>query len=135
LNYAVVRGGKLVHRRTIMEVPGGTSGLSRSASRFHVTPDNRLFVVYPLVDTGKEGRPKREDWIVEILPDGSTGIPVRIPLQKPFTSFFTTTVRAGSPPSWTLEMLGQREGVPNTIGYARVNLTRRTTRPSQPARP
>jgi len=73
--------------------------------------------------------------IVEILPDGSTGIPVRIPLQKPFTGFFTTTVRAGSPPSWTLEMLGQRERVPNTIGYARVNLTRRMASPSQPVRP
>ena len=135
LNYAVVRGGKVVHRRTIMETQGGTSGLSGSVSRFHVTPDHRLFVVYPIVDTGRDGRRMMENRIVEILPDGSTGIPVRIPLEKPFIGFFTTTVRAGSSPSWTLEMLGQRERVPNTISYARVNLTRRITSLSQPTRP
>jgi hypothetical protein len=135
LNYAVVRGGKVVPRRTIMETQGGTSRLSGSVSRFHVTPDHRLFVVYPIVDTGGDGRRMMENRIVEILPDGSTGIPLRIPLKKPFIGFFTTTVRAGSSPSWTLEMLGQRERVPNTISYARVNLTRRITSLSQPARP
>jgi hypothetical protein len=124
LNHAVVRGGKVIHRRTIMESQGGTSGLSGSASRFHVTPDHRLFVVYRFFDAGKDGRRRMENRIVEILPDGATGTPVRIPLEKPFISFFTTTVRAGSPPSWTLEMLGQRERVPDTISYARVNLNR-----------
>jgi hypothetical protein len=77
----------------------------------------------------------RENRIVELLPDGSTGVPVRIPLEKPFVGFFTATVRAGSSPSWTLEMLGQCERAPNTISYARVNLTRRTTGRSQPDRP
>lgn len=127
LNYAVVRGGKVVHRRTIMETQGGGSGLSGSASRFHVTPDHRLFVVYRIVDTGKDGRRTMENRIVELLLDGTTGTPVLIPLKKQFNGFFTTTVRAGSSPSWTLEMLGQRERVPNTISYARVNLTRRIT--------
>ena len=56
LNYAVVRGGKVVQRRTIIERQGGTSGLSGSASRFHVTPDDRLFVVYQIVDTDRDGR-------------------------------------------------------------------------------
>ena len=132
MNYAVVRGGKVVQRRTIIERQGGTSGLSGSASRFHVTPDDRLFVVYPIVDTDRDGRRMMENRIVEVLVDGTIGIPVRIPLEKPFIGFFTTTVRAGSSPSWTLEMLGQRERVPNTISYARVNLTRRITSLSQP---
>src|SRR5262249_520587 len=135
LNYAVVRDGKVVHRRTIMETQGGTSGLSGSVSRFHVTPDHRLFVVYPIVDTGRGGRRMVENRIVEILPDGPTGIPVRIRLERPFIGFVTNTARAGSSPSWTLEMLGQRERVANTISYARVNLTRRITNLSEPARP
>jgi hypothetical protein len=135
LNYAVVRGGKVVHRRTILETQGGASGLSGSASRFHVTPDHRLFVVYRIVDTGKDGRRMMENRIVELLPDGATGTPVPIPLKKPFNGFFTTTVRAGSSPSWTLEMLGQRERGPNTINYARVNLTRPITSSPQPTRP
>jgi hypothetical protein len=135
LNYAVVRGGKVVHRRTIMETQGGSSGLSGSATRFHVTPDHRIFVVYRIFDTGKDGRRMMENRIVEILPDATTGTPVRIPLKQPFIGFFTTTVRAGSSPSWTLEMLGQRERVPNTISYARVNLIRRITSLLQPTRP
>ena len=69
------------------------------------------------------------------LPGGTTGTPVRIPFKESFIGFFTTTVRAGSSPSWTLEMLGQRERVPDTISYARVNLTRGTTSLRQPTRP
>ena len=38
------------------------------------------------------------------------------------TSGFTATVRAGSPRSETLELLGQREGAPQTVSYARVKL-------------
>src|SRR5262249_39821970 len=132
LNYALVRAGKVVHRRTIIETRRGMASLYGSVSRFHVTPDHRLFVVYPTVKIAKNGRRTVEDHIVELMPDGSSGIPVRIPLEKPFNGFFTNTVRAGSPLSWTLEMLGQREGAPNTISYARVNMARRTTSRSKP---
>jgi hypothetical protein len=48
--------------------------------------------------------------------------PVRVPLKTPFVSYFTTTIRAGSPASSTLEMLGVKSGSQNTISYARVNL-------------
>ena len=135
LNYAVVRRGKVLLRRTILETQGGASGLSGSASRFHVTPDDRIFVVYRIFDIGKDGRRLMENRIVELLPDGTTGASVRIPFKQAFNSFFTTTVRAGSPPSWTLELLGQREGVPNTISYAKVRLTPRITGHLQPTSP
>ena len=128
LNYAVVRGGKVVRRRTIVETKGEVSGLAGSTNRFHVSPDNRLFVVHRVSGTGKDGRRNFENRIAEILPDGTVGVPVRIPLKKPFTNYFTTTVRAGSPPSWTLEILGQQENAPNTISYARASLTRGNAR-------
>jgi hypothetical protein len=75
--------------------------------------------------TGTEagGRRVAENRILEILPDGSAGAPVRLPLTKAFTSYFTTTVRGGSPPSPTLEMLGRRAGADHTISYARVRLS------------
>jgi hypothetical protein len=63
-----------------------------------------------------------ENRIMEILPDGSVTAPVRLPLARPFTSFFTTTERAGSPRSRTLELLGPGAGGGNTIRYARVRL-------------
>jgi len=125
LNYAVVREGKVVRRHTIAESTEDKPGIVGSAGRFHVTPDNRLFVVHLASGADKNGRRVFENRIVEILPNGTAGEPMRISFQKPFTSFFTTTVRAGSEPSWTLEMLGPRDGAPLTMSYARVRLPRR----------
>jgi hypothetical protein len=46
---------------------------------------------------------------------------VRIGLERPFTSFFTATARAGSAPSELVDLLGlQRRR--NTISYARIRL-------------
>ena len=122
LNYAVVREGKVIRRRTLVESREDKPGLIGSAGRFHVTADHRLFVVCYAAGTESDGRRVAENRILEILPDGSAGAPVRLPLVKPFTSFFTATVRAGSPPSRTLEMLGPRAGNGNTMSYARVRL-------------
>jgi hypothetical protein len=47
---------------------------------------------------------------------------VRIGFKQPFTSFFTATVRGGSPPASTLDLLGQRAGSPLVISYARLRL-------------
>ncbi|MCI0535446.1 MAG: hypothetical protein L0Z50_09465 [Verrucomicrobiales bacterium] len=122
LNYAVVREGKVVRRRTLMESTEDKPGIVGSAGRFHVTPDNRLFVVCYAAGTETGGRRVAENRLLEILPDGTAGPAVRLPLAKPFTSYFTTTVRGGSPPSGTLEMLGPRAGAGNTISYAQVRL-------------
>ncbi len=122
LNYAVLREGKVVRRRTLMESTEDKPGVIGSAGRFHATPDNRLFVVCYASGTEAGGKGVTENRIMEILPDGSTGKPVRLPLAKPFTSYFTATVRGGSPPSRTLEMLGTRAGTGNTISYAKVKL-------------
>lgn len=122
LNYAVVRGGKVVRRRTLMESTEDKPGVVGSAGRFHVTPDHRLFVVFYAAGTEAGGRSVAENRLLEILPDGSAGASVRLSLSKPFASYFTTTVRGGSPASETLEMLGPRMGGGNTISYARVRL-------------
>lgn len=122
LNYAVVRDGKVIRRRVILETTEGKPGIAGSAGRFCVTPDSRLFVVHLASGTDSHGRPVFENRIVEILPDGTVGASVRVPLAKPFTSYFTATVRAGSAPSRTLDILGLRDGAPNTLSYARVRL-------------
>ncbi len=122
LNYAVVRDGEVIRRRTLMESTEDKSGLIGSAGRFQVTPDHRLFVVCYATGVTGDGQSVSENRVFEILADGSMGGPIRLPLTKPFTRFFTATVRGGSPPSRTLEMLGTRAGTGNTISYARVRL-------------
>jgi hypothetical protein len=122
LNYAVVRAGKIVRRRTLIESTEDRPGIVASAGRFHVLPDRRLIVVCYASGREPGGARVAENRIMEILPDGSVTAPVRLPLARPFTSFFTTTERAGSPRSRTLELLGPGAGGGNTIRYARVRL-------------
>jgi hypothetical protein len=122
LNYAVVREGKVVRRRTLAEGGEGLSGERPAEGRFQVTPDRRLFVFYYVGGRGADGKAIAENRLLEILPDGVAGNPVRVPLSKPFTSCFTATVRAGSPPANALELLGPCESAPLTIRYARIRL-------------
>jgi hypothetical protein len=122
LVYAVVRNGKVISRRTLIESSEDRPGLVASAGRFQVAPGNRLFAAFYVSGKDPAGKSVSENRVLEIRRDGSVTSPVRVPLVKPFTSYFTATVRAGSPPSATLDMLGQREGSPGVISYARVRL-------------
>lgn len=117
LNYAVVRSGKVILRKTLEESTEAKPGVIGSGARFQITPEKRLFVVYYAGGTAGG-----VNCIREILPGGEFTASVPLPLQKSFGQYFTTTVRGGSPPSRMLEMLGPRTGTPRTISYARVQL-------------
>jgi hypothetical protein len=122
LNYAVVRTGKVVYRRSLIVAREGESAVIPSYPRFQVTPENRLFVFYFAIGTDAEGRGVAENRLLEIYPDGSSSGQIKVPLRYPLNSYFTATVRGGSPPSDTLDLLGHRLATPSTISYARVRL-------------
>jgi hypothetical protein len=122
LNYAVVREGKIAARRTLLVAEEGKSNEIPSAPRFQVTPDNRLFLIFYVQGSDGGGQAVSENRLLELLPDGESRAPVRVPFKQPFTSYFTASVRGGSPPSNTLELLGQRAGAPLSMSYARVRL-------------
>jgi hypothetical protein len=122
LNYAVIRDGKVVLRRTLLAAEEGKANEVASAARFQVTPDHRLFVIFYVQGTRSDGKPVSENRVLEISAGGEPGPAAPIGFQQPFNSYFTATVRGGSPPSDTLEMLGQRASAGLTISYARVKL-------------
>ncbi len=122
LQYAILRSGKVALQRTLLETREGKPGLIASSPRFHVTSDYRLFVVFFAQGQDGEGKSVSENRVMEIHKNGRTGAQLVIPLKHPFTSFFTAGERGGSAPSEFIEMLGQREGQPNQIGYARLKL-------------
>jgi hypothetical protein len=122
LNYAVLRDGKVVLRRTLQESGEGLAGPTPGTARFHIAPDNRLFVIYFVSGSEADGKSVSENRLVEIGPDGTPGTPVRVPFEHPFTSFFTATPRAGSQPSEVLDLLGECAGVGGTVRYARVRV-------------
>ncbi|HSW00935.1 MAG TPA: hypothetical protein VLI39_12230 [Sedimentisphaerales bacterium] len=122
LNHAVIRKGAVLSRRTLLAAEEGKSNERPGRGRFQITPDNRLFVFYYVQGADASGRAVSENRVLEILADGSVTDAARVPLTKPFTEFYTATVRAGSPPSRTLELLGVRQGLAATISYARIQI-------------
>ena len=122
LQHCVVRDGKVAAQDTLVEGGEGLSGEIPGVARLHATDDGRLFVFYHCSGKDAAGQPVSENRLIEILPGGRHGAPVRVPLEHPFTGFFTATERGGSPPSGTLEVLGQCAGVPLTMRYARIRL-------------
>jgi len=122
LNYAQVRDGKVVLRRSLVEAVEGRRGETPSAGRFHVTPDNRLLVVCYVSGTSAAGKHVAENRLLELGPDGAVKNQCPLPLKHPMGSYFTATPRAGSAPSNLLDMLGHRADGQGAISYARIRL-------------
>jgi hypothetical protein len=122
LNYAIVRDGQVVLRRTLMEAREGESREIPAAPRFHITPSNRLFVICYVSGTAPDGHSVSENRLFELRKGGEPGVMEILPFQQPFHTFFTATPRAGSAPSEFLDLLGHQVNRPDTISYARIRL-------------
>jgi hypothetical protein len=122
LNYALIRGGKVVLCRTLTLAEEGKSNEIPSLPRFQVTPENHLSIFYYVNGSNAGGKHISENRVMELSADGSCSEAVTVPLRHPMNSYFTATVRGGSPPSTTLDLLGLRAGATTNICYARVRL-------------
>lgn len=122
LEYAVVREGQVVLRRTLMEAGEGLGNEVPGQARFQVTTEGRLFVLAYVSGSDGDGQGLSENRVFEVGPDGTPTAPERVPFEHPFSSFFTATTRGGSPPSDTIDLLGESYDVPGTIRYGRVRL-------------
>ena len=85
--------------------------------RFHVTADDRLFVFYHVHGRDNDFSRNR---VVEILGDNSLSAALTVPLERPLSSFFTSTVRGGSAPSDLIDVLG--EDGRQEMRYARIRI-------------
>lgn len=122
LNYAVVRAGKVVRRQSLIEHVEGQPGLVCSAARFHVLPGHRLLVFCYVAGTEPSGKSVAENRLFEVLPDGSAGQSVQVAMRYALAAFFTATPRAGSAPSYTLDLLGTTPSHPQIMRYARLSV-------------
>jgi hypothetical protein len=122
LNYAVVRSGKVVSRRSLLASKEGESNEIPGRGRFQVTPEGRLFVFCYVSGSDAAGNGISEDRIMELYRDGGASPWVKVPMKHPMSDYFTATVRAGSRPSRLLELLGHRVAKPTTISYGRIRL-------------
>lgn len=116
LNYAVIKDGEVFFRQPIM-LSEEEENFLPGRGRFQVTPDNRLFIFYHVFTENKDFTENR---MVEVLPDFSLSMSVRVPLKRPFSNFFTATVRGGSEPSDILDIYGKDDK--NEMRYARIKI-------------
>lgn len=109
LEYCAVKEGEIIKQLTLLKGGEGISGDIPSYGRFHVTGDGRLLLIYL---AGGENK------LMQVLP--KKGEPVTIPLDEPFSTFFTNTERGGSAPSKTIDLFGTGRK-PHILRYARVS--------------
>jgi hypothetical protein len=120
LEYVVVKGGKVLSRRTLAETPQDSKGLEPSFGRFHISSDDTLWVI--AAGTGTDGGGSAfGNYIGRIPPAGYRPTFVRIDLKHPFRTFFTNTPRGGSEPSDIIDLFGIAEDSPN-LRYAKIRL-------------
>ncbi len=119
LNYAVIEGGKVIFQKPILIGGEGQGSEIPGRGRFHIMPDNRLLVFFYVSGRNAAGQGIAENRLIEIRPDRTFTAPVRVPLQRAVSTFFTTTPRAGSVPSNTLDILADSGG---SMRYARVKV-------------
>jgi hypothetical protein len=120
LEYIVIKGGKVLSKKTLAETPQGSNGLEPSYGRFHISNDGALWVITAGTHTDGTGR-TFGNYIGRILLGQSMPKFIRIDLKHPFRTFFTNTVRGGSEPSDVIDLFGIADDNPN-LRYARINL-------------
>jgi hypothetical protein len=122
LQYAVLRGGKVMSRRTLLAAAEGGPNEVPGGACFQVTPDGRLFVFYYVGGSDSSGKAVSENRLVELRPDGAVSPAIHVPLAHPMNTYFTATIRGGSAPSTILDVFGARAGAGNTMSCARIKL-------------
>ncbi len=122
LKYAILQAGKVLSRRTLLKAEEGGAGIIPGRGRFHVTPGGRLFAFYYVHGKDAAGKTVSENRLMELGSEETCGREVPVPLKHPFREYFTATVRAGSPSSTTLDVLGHRVGAANTVSYTQIRL-------------
>jgi len=124
LEYAVLRGGKLLQRRTLVRYVEGSQGLRVDYARLHVDRAGRLYVLAAATAFAPGSAVSGNYWALVTARDG----PLRLhplPFPRPFTVFFTNTPRGGSEPSDVIDVFGIVSGGGATLWYGRARIVRR----------
>ncbi len=120
LNYAILDKGKVIFRAPVVQVEEGESEVIPIYGRFHITPDEKIYIFYSLAHKdAKYDEEAIENRIVEVKGNGVFSEPIVLDMDTPIQKFFTATPRSGSAPSQTLDVLGL---VGNTMRYARIKV-------------
>ena len=120
LEYVVVKGNRVVLRRTLAQTSQEPTGLEPSFGRFHIGSTGAFYVI--VAGTGIErGQRTFGNYLGRVPPGEGECRFERIGLKHPFGSFFTNTPRGGSKPSDIIDLFGIADDGPN-LRYARIRI-------------
>ncbi|MFA6111396.1 MAG: hypothetical protein WDA75_21780, partial [Candidatus Latescibacterota bacterium] len=124
LEYAAVRAGKVLTRRTLARVEEGEDGLRPDTGRFHLLADGRVVLVASFGRNLPNSSLPATVGRVAALTEGSAALTwTEVPLADPLPGIFVTnTARGGSAPGPILDLVGSSGRRPNTLAWARVRL-------------
>jgi hypothetical protein len=114
LCYAIVESGTVTVRREVEVWNEGEDAAIPREGRFHITPDQRLFILY-YVDHRDAG----EQRLVEVLDAGEWTDPASVEVEQPLATFFTAGPRSGCASSNVIDVFGRHA---NTMRYFRLRL-------------
>ena len=120
LEYAIVRKGSVVSRKTLARTSEGPGGFEPSFGRFHISRAGDLYVIAAGTGVEPDGR-TFGNYIEKVEAGESQTDFERIALKHPFGNFFTNTPRGGSAPSDVIDLFGTADDGPN-LRYARIRL-------------
>ncbi|MCX6910959.1 MAG: hypothetical protein NTY01_23355, partial [Verrucomicrobia bacterium] len=125
--YGVLKQGKALQKRALF-CGGETTGpvQPNGQPRFHITPDQTLYILYNIVGTTPATKAQTGSYAVRVEADGSISAAVRIPLHRPLTgTFFTASPRSGNRLSDATDILiaDTQDGKP-VARYARIRFCR-----------
>jgi len=130
MKYAQVKNGEGLLKKSLVESGDsenqekieGMEKYSIGWGRFHVTDDNRLFMIFYVSGITPDGSQKAENRILEVYKDGSVSPSRKIPLKDPMSFFMTATHRGGTLPSKTIDVVGYGVNERLKVHYARIKL-------------
>jgi len=123
LEYVVVKAGKVILHKTLIENSEGTPGFEPAFARFHVGLGEELYIIVAGTDaTQSQGR--FGNYIGRVLSSSASTSFTRIDLRHPFSNFFTNTPRGGSKPSDVFDLFGIADDSPN-LRYCQIRLQSR----------
>ena len=131
INYVQIKKGEIILKRVLLETGDGVKvtpfndlleDYSISQCRFHILPDNRLFVIFHISGKNKAGESTGENRIMEVYSNGSASMSATIPMKHPMSVFFTATPRGGSLPSKIIDLVGSSDDVRGQVQYAKIKM-------------
>ncbi len=124
LEYAAVRNGEVQARRTLARVTEAAPGDRPHLARFQVTENGTPVLLASFVCDAPSA-PTHVYRLATMSSDGSLSDWVDVPFGNPIAgTFLTSTVRGGSRPASTIDVVGMAAGAPQTLRYARIRLNK-----------